>query len=257
MQVNGDVTGSPSPSPSVSEEGESKIWWDERPSLEGSYSTATLVEVAQQMRQLGVTGDDLHAVYAPFIVTGYADFSDTWGSVRHDGVHDLRPHLGQDVFCEEDAPVLAAEDGSVEFVKDRLGGTVVRLHHERGGYWYYAHLSHYPSDLASGDQVSEGDVIGFCGNTGNARGGTPHVHFGSYPGPENPMRDLVDWLEEAEREAKKDLQHLLGGVDVRTMIRLFGDHLVPEPNSRFRGTSPNQILDLILPIDTVLRPVDN
>lgn len=184
------------------------IWWDIRPSFGGRYSTATLMDLEEDLRERGASTKVLRRVYAPFIIGGAAEFSDTWGAVRHDVHNTLRPHLGQDVFCEYGAPVLAAETGTVEFVRDRLGGTVVRLHRTDGGYWYYAHLSEYADELRSGDSVETGDVIGYCGDSGNASGGSPHVHFGSYPGPVNPMGDLVTWLESAEQRARKALFRL-------------------------------------------------
>ena len=186
----------------------SGIWWDLRPSFGGTYTTATLMSLEDQLREAGASKRVLRDVYSPFIIGGAAEFSDTWGAVRHHTKNSLRPHLGQDVFCQQGAPVLAAEDGRVEFATDDLGGTVVRLHRDDGGYWYYAHLSSYAEGLSSGDLVRTGDVIGHCGATGNAAGGSPHVHFGSYPGPENPMFDLVSWLRAAERDAARALRNV-------------------------------------------------
>ncbi|MGH2807401.1 MAG: M23 family metallopeptidase [Actinomycetota bacterium] len=182
------------------------IWWDIGPSFGGVYTTAHLIEVQQRLERLGAPKRVIRAVYAPFIVVGPSEFTDTWGSVRQHTRNRLRPHLGQDVFCNADAPVLATEPGRVELVSDPLGGTVVRLHHERGGYWYYAHLSAYAKGLTSGDTVETGDVLGYCGTSGNAVGAAPHVHFGSYPGPLNPMGDLIDWLIQAELQARRVLE---------------------------------------------------
>ena len=178
------------------------IWWDLGPSFGGGYSTDALVHIEHYLAQQGASRAARRKVYAPFIIAGPAEFSDTWGSVRHSDGDRLRPHLGQDVFCQAGAEVLAAESGRVELKTDRLGGTVVRLHRAGGGYWYYAHLSGYPEGLSSGETVKMGDVIGYCGNSGNAAGGAPHVHFGSYPGPENPMGALIGWLGEAESQGK-------------------------------------------------------
>ena len=166
------------------------------------------MSLEDRLRERGAPERVIRDLYAPFIIRGASEFSDTWGAIRHHTKNSLRPHLGQDVFCESGAPVLAAEDGIVEFASDRLGGTVVRLHRSDGGYWYYAHLSGYADGLSSGDSVETGDVIGHCGSSGNASGGAPHVHFGSYPGPENPMDDLVSWLQTAERNALRELHKL-------------------------------------------------
>jgi murein DD-endopeptidase MepM/ murein hydrolase activator NlpD len=172
--------------------------------MPGNYSTATLIQAAHELRELGVSSRRARSVYQPFIIAGYARWWDSWGEVRL-ATHGVRPHLGQDVFCKQGAPVLAAESGRVEFTFDDLGGMVARLHRDTGGFWYYAHLSGYNATLKSGDRIERGDVIGFCGNTGNARGSSPHVHFGLYSGAvaQNPMQHLVSWLHAAEARAAR------------------------------------------------------
>lgn len=225
----------------------SEIWWDLRPSFGGVYTTATLMALEEQLRELDAPKRVLAGVYSPFIIEGPSEFTDSWGAVRHDAGNKLRPHVGQDVFCSYDAPVLASESGQVEFTKDRLGGVVVRLHRDHGGYWYYAHLSRYADGLSSGDRVEAGDVIGHCGATGNATGGKPHVHFGSYPGPENPMADLVSWLEDAEKDAREHLDRLLDRsipgreADFGTILRVVAVERCPRAKA---ATSP---LELIVP----------
>ena len=55
-----------------------------------------------------------------------------------------------------------------------------------GARYYYAHLDAF--NVESGDSVSTGDVLGYVGNTGNARTTPPHLHFGIYTsfGPVDP-----------------------------------------------------------------------
>src|SRR5204863_3003546 len=43
--------------------------------------------------------------------------------------------------------------------------------------FYYAHLSAYAPGITEGTRVRKGDVVGFVGTTGNARGRAPHLHF--------------------------------------------------------------------------------
>ncbi len=245
--VDAAVPGTASPSPSADSDG--SVWWEQRPKFEGEYSTEDLDLIANRVEDLFGSKRLIRELYAPFIVVGPASFSDTWGSIRHDGAHKLRPHLGQDVFCEMDAEVLATEPGTIEFGKDSLGGKIARLHHARGGYWYYAHLSRFAEDLESGDSVETGDVIGYCGNTGNASGGFPHVHFGSYPGPENPAKDLIGWLRDAEREAKHELERL---IDQRMSLvaaeRLFGEPFLPNPSEVSAEEARVEELEAILGI---------
>lgn len=100
-----------------------------------------------------------------------------------------RRHHGVDIFARRGTPVLAATDGVVRRVGvTEVGGTVVWLRDERRRYnLYYAHLeSHLPA-LRRGQRVHRGQVLGYVGNTGNARTTPPHLHFGVYArGPVDP-----------------------------------------------------------------------
>jgi murein DD-endopeptidase MepM/ murein hydrolase activator NlpD len=61
-----------------------------------------------------------------------------------------------------------------------LGGNSFWLKGESGTYYYYAHLSRYADGLAVGQVVDAGTVLGYVGDTGNAKG-TPHLHFEIHP----------------------------------------------------------------------------
>ena len=50
-----------------------------------------------------------------------------------------------------------------------------------GNEFYYAHLSAYSPLAVEGRRVEAGDVVGFVGDTGDAEGGTPHLHFEIHP----------------------------------------------------------------------------
>ena len=174
------------------------IWWGHRPSFSGLYTTSQLMGLVGRVKGAGPSA------YAPFIIAGRASFSDTFGGIRRSSDTGLRPHLGQDVFCDYGAPVLASEHGWIDHGSDAAGGLVARLHRSGGSYWYYAHLSRF-STISSGSKVEPGDVIGYCGTSGNAAGTPPHVHFGLYSGgvAQNPMGALIGWLNEAERNAAR------------------------------------------------------
>lgn len=115
-----------------------------------------------------------------------------WGDPR-DG--DARKHEGIDVFAPRGTPVLAVTDGRVSRVgNNRLGGKVVWVFDSKRGYTqYYAHLD--SQAVSAGQRVSQGDTLGFVGNTGNAITTAPHLHFGIYKtrrGAVNPLPFVLD-----------------------------------------------------------------
>ena len=169
-------------------------------------------------------------VYRPFIVRGPAAWTATWHAPRYAGGFHL--HEGQDVLCREGAPVLAVTAGRVEFDVGVLGGRVARLLLPDGSYWYYAHLSDWNSTLESGSPVDLGDVIGYCGNTGDAVGGPTHVHFGHYLASGqalDPMSDLIGWLEAAEHRAGVTERGAEAARSTTTVVPTYPHELGAEP----------------------------
>lgn len=100
-----------------------------------------------------------------------------WGVDRDGG---RRSHEGIDIAAAKRTPAVAAADGVITRVNENeLGGKVVFMRPKGRSYsLYYAHLD--SQIVRSGDNVKEGEIIGLIGNTGNARGTIPHLHFGIY-----------------------------------------------------------------------------
>lgn len=112
--------------------------------------------------------------------------ADTWKAPRS----ARRLHEGQDIFARRGASVVSATQGIVVRIgENTLGGHTVSVLGSGGRYYYYAHLDRYEPALAVGDLVEPGSVLGYVGNTGNARTTPPHLHFGVYSaaGPVNPL----------------------------------------------------------------------
>jgi murein DD-endopeptidase MepM/ murein hydrolase activator NlpD len=97
-----------------------------------------------------------------------SEFVDSWGAGRSGG----RRHKGVDMIGDRGTPIVAAQTGEINFKRSRLGGNAAWLTTSLGNKFYYAHLDSFEGD--SGD-VREGDVIGYVGSSGNAKG--PHLHF--------------------------------------------------------------------------------
>ena len=101
---------------------------------------------------------------------------DTWGGARSEG----RKHEGIDIFARRGTPVLSTTEGIVARVgTNSLGGQVVWVMGPVGQRHYYAHLDRY-ADVAAGMRIEAGRVLGYVGDTGNAKGTPPHLHYGVY-----------------------------------------------------------------------------
>lgn len=115
---------------------------------------------------------------------------DNWHAPRDGGA---RRHEGLDIFAPRGRAVRAATEGIVLDVgNNRLGGQVVWVLGPGGQRHYYAHLDRF-SDVRRGQRVVSGNVLGYVGTTGNARGTPPHLHYGIYTnaGAINPYPLLV------------------------------------------------------------------
>lgn len=115
--------------------------------------------------------------------------TDTWGGARSEG----RSHEGIDIFAPRGTPIQATTQGIISKVgEDRLGGQVVVIIGPGGAGHYYAHLQDY-ADIAVNDWVEAGAIIGYVGDSGNAKGTPTHVHYGIYINGEavNPYPLLI------------------------------------------------------------------
>jgi murein DD-endopeptidase MepM/ murein hydrolase activator NlpD len=85
-----------------------------------------------------------------------------------------RFHEGVDIDAAEGERVGASRAGRVVFAgwNDGFGQLVILAHHH-GVTTYYAHLSKIL--VVDGQRLSEGDMLGRVGHTGDATG--PHLHF--------------------------------------------------------------------------------
>ena len=106
---------------------------------------------------------------------GRTQFGDTYGAPRSGG----RLHRGVDMFAPRGEPIYAVESGTVSVSDHGLGGKQITLGANSGRSYYYAHLEDFA--VSNGATVSQGDVIGYNGSSGNAEGTSPHLHFQIYP----------------------------------------------------------------------------
>lgn len=98
-------------------------------------------------------------------------------------LYNGKPHNGIDIRAQIGTPVYAAEDGIVSgtgdtdaFYRCLSYGKWILIKHPNNLATLYAHLSLIKA--VDGSEVKRGDLIGYSGDTGYAKG--PHLHFTVY-----------------------------------------------------------------------------
>lgn len=136
-------------------------------------------------RELGVVlaGGSLVIHGFVFPVAQPYSYSDSFGAPRMTGTQSEHWHEGTDILAPRDTLLFAAERGVIMRIGSggTLGGNTVWLRGESGVAYYYAHMSRHAPGLREGMVVDAGTVLGFVGDSGNAKGGPPHVHFEVHP----------------------------------------------------------------------------
>jgi murein DD-endopeptidase MepM/ murein hydrolase activator NlpD len=127
-----------------------------------------------------------------------------FGASRDSG---KRHHEGVDIFVQRLTPVLAVAAGRVMPRQDPLGGKAVWLN-TPGTSYYYAHLDRVA--VREHEEVNVGDVLGYVGNTGNARSTPSHLHFGVYRWGRQPI-DPLPLLMGQRFEASRKVTAAEGG----------------------------------------------
>ena len=122
-------------------------------------------------------GGFVFPVGAPF------NFASTFGAPRMTGTKYEHTHQGNDIFAPGGTPLYATSRGVIaRKAVAVLGGNKLWLVAADGTQYYYAHLSAYADGVEDGAVVEAGQVLGYVGDTGNARGTPPHLHFEIHPG---------------------------------------------------------------------------
>jgi len=202
-------------------------------------NTSELLAAVRQLTDVGVSAEEAAVIgMGHFPIAGQADYADDFLFPRFNpGFH---PHQGNDIFAAEGTPVRAVEDGSVSFSEGGISGKAYHLSTGNGTYYFGCHLSAF-ADLPSGSSVTQGQIIGFVGSTGDAAGGAPHLHFEVHPGgggAVDPKSFLDGWLDEALANIPK-LVATYRQVDLPRSVSFVGAlRRFDEPLAGGNGTSP-------------------
>ena len=161
-------------------------------------TTDALITALRQLVDIGLSAEEAAVLgMGHFPVAGPANYFHDFLYPRFNP--EYRPHQGTDIFAAEGTPVRASEDGTVRFTEGGISGKAYYLYTGSGTYYFGCHLVAF-ADLPNGASVSQGQIVGYVGDTGDAAGGPPHLHFEIHPGggaAVDPKGILDGWLDDA------------------------------------------------------------
>ena len=96
---------------------------------------------------------------------------------KHPVTGKVRPHTGVDFAAPAGTPVRSIGDGRVISAgwTTTGGGNVIKIQHNSTYTTGYLHLKGFAKGIKAGVRVSQGQIIGYVGNTGVSTG--PHLDF--------------------------------------------------------------------------------
>jgi murein DD-endopeptidase MepM/ murein hydrolase activator NlpD len=106
-------------------------------------------------------------------------------SELHDSFAEMRNghrHEAIDIMEPRGTAIHAVADGTIRklFLSTAGGRTIYEFDSSLTYCYYYAHLDHYAAGIYEGMVVSQGQVIGYVGSTGDVAPDAPHLHFAIY-----------------------------------------------------------------------------
>jgi murein DD-endopeptidase MepM/ murein hydrolase activator NlpD len=148
-----------------------------------------------------------------FPVLGEAAYTNDFGDPRGGGRHE-----GNDIMAPRKAIAVAAEAGTVKYwTTSASAGCMLYLYGDSGTMYLYIHLNNdrgtgndnrgkcvagtaYAPGMHDGDHVDAGQQVGFVGDSGDANGIHPHLHFEVHPKGGKAVNPFP-YLQAAQRAA--------------------------------------------------------
>jgi murein DD-endopeptidase MepM/ murein hydrolase activator NlpD len=168
------------------------------------------------------TADGIDGITRPisFPVLGTVQYANGWGDCR-DGCS--RRHVGTDMLGVRMQPLLAAVDGTVTRIQTDAGisGNGITVTGADGWYYNYFHVNNdtpgtddglaaphwqVSPKLTVGSRVRAGQVIGYMGDSGNAEGSVPHLHFEIRTPDRTPVNPYPSLVAAQERETCEPIE---------------------------------------------------
>ena len=135
----------------------------------------------EYLRQLALKGDNPPSNATWLTPVSGFRLTSAFGMRKHPVLKVTRMHNGVDMACAAGTPIYATRAGTVTTASYQANGAgnYVSINHLDGFSSIYMHMTHYV--VSKGQSVSQGQLIGYVGNTGISTG--DHLHFGvSYAG---------------------------------------------------------------------------
>jgi len=148
--------------------------------------TATIVSkenvklISQPVKSISITQEQDTAIPGrkPLNETDIKRLSSAFGMRIHPVLKVEKMHLGVDFQADMDKPVYVTADGTIVQIQSSDPGegygNLVTVRHSNGISTKYAHLSGF-NNIEVGQEVKQGDVIGFVGSSGKSN--EPHLHY--------------------------------------------------------------------------------
>ena len=144
-----------------------------------------------------------------FPVVGDVRYQDDFGAPRPGG-----PHRGNDIMATKKSPAVAAEAGRVKYwTSSASAGCMLYLYGQSGTMYEYIHLNNDVTmrddnrgkcvegtayAVKNGAHVTAGQQIGYVGDSGDADGVHPHLHFEVHPNG-GKATDPYPYLQSAQK----------------------------------------------------------
>ena len=144
-----------------------------------------------------------------FPVVAQVQYRDDFGEPRPGG-----PHQGNDIMAPKRAAAVAVEAGKVKYwTSSRSAGCMLYLYGASRTTYYYIHLNNDRTmrndnrgacvqgtayAVKNGAKVAAGQQIGYVGDSGDADGAHPHLHFEVHPNG-GSVTDPFPYLQAAQK----------------------------------------------------------
>src|SRR5215204_801951 len=146
-----------------------------------------------------------------FPLVGPVTYTDDFGDARGSGRHE-----GNDIMAAKKSVAVAVEAGTVKFwTTSWRAGCMLYLYGKSGTTYLYIHLNNdrtdtndntgacvpgiaYARGLKNGARVKAGQMVGYVGDSGDANGGSAHLHFEVHPG-DGGATDPYPYLRSAQK----------------------------------------------------------